>query len=347
MRENSELPVENATRTETSDGGGHAGAQVDIKSGLGAVIGFEIDNRTLGGAGKLQFLGLGAVLVPAFDDLFRLCFLFQTNRNGFGVAVFHRDAVALRAHGECAGDHFGAVELAQKFLRFLLHLFLFVFDERDDVAEDVERGYTGISRTADGLHRDGHHGFEAKPLMDRRESEDQSDGGAVGIGNDVAAVLFVPCLNVDQLNVASVDFRDHQRDVFIHAQRAGVGNDRATRVGKARLEFGGDRGIERGEDHLGRAIGCGRRNLHFGDGGWDRCLEAPARGVRIGLAFGAVGSGQPCHLEPRVVLEHLDKSLSYDAGGAQDSYRNLFHGYMDFITSGELNLGGSRVWEIT
>jgi len=33
------------------------------------------------------------------------------------------------------------------------------------------------------------------------------------------------------------------------------------------------------------------------------------------------------------MLQHLNKSLSYDAGGAQDSYRNLFHGYLDFITS--------------
>ena len=114
------------------------------------------------------------------------------------------------------------VDLAEEFLGFLFHFFFFVLDEGDHVAEDVERGHAGISRAADGLHGDGHDGLEAELLVQRRERQNQADGGTVWIGDDVAAGFLAPGLDVDELDVAAVDFGDHQRDVFLHAQGAGI-----------------------------------------------------------------------------------------------------------------------------
>ena len=35
------------------------------------------------------------------------------------------------------------------------------------------------------------------------------------------------------------------------------------------------------------------------------------------LSFRTIGSGQPRHLEPGMVLEHLDEALTHDAGSAK------------------------------
>ena len=92
-------------------------------------------------------------------------------------------------------------------------------------------------------------------------------------------------------------------------------------VGKLRLQFAGDRGIERGENNLGSAVGLGGRDGHIGDEGGDGGLQSPARRFRIGPALGAIGGGKPGDLEPRMVFQHLDKTLPDDAGGTENSYR--------------------------
>src|SRR5579872_388164 len=246
------------------------------------------------------------------------------------MSVLDRHTVTLRAHGERAWNHFRSVQLAEELAGLLFHFFFFVLDEWNHVAENGKRGNAGISCAADGLHGDGHDGVEAEFLMKGSKSQDEADRGTVRVGDDVAAGLLAPSLDIDQLDVAAVDLGNDKGNVFLHAKGAGIRDYGASGVGKARLEFGGDRGIERGKDDFGSAFWCGGRNLHLPDGRRNRCFEAPARGVRIDLAFGAVGGGQPCHLEPRMVLQHLDKSLTNDASGAKNTYWNLFHGYLEF-----------------
>ena len=81
------------------------------------------------------------------------------------------------------------------------------------------------------------------------------------------------------------------------------------------------RGVERGEDNFGRALRRGRGDGHFCDAGGDRSFETPAGGFGVGAAFGAVGGGEPRDLEPGVVFERLNETLTDDAGGTEDSYR--------------------------
>ena len=134
MREYGKFPIEHAARTEPSDGSGHSGAHVNVEARLRTVGGFEINDRPIGSAGQFQFLGLGAIAVPRSDDFLRLGFSLQPDRDGLCVSIFHRNAVALRAHRERSRNNFGAVQLTQKFPGFLLHFFFFIADVGNHVA---------------------------------------------------------------------------------------------------------------------------------------------------------------------------------------------------------------------
>ena len=126
-----------------------------------------------------------------------------------------------------------------------------------------------------------------------------------------------------QLDVVVIDFRDDQRHILLHAQSAGVGDHSAASVGETRLQLGGDAGIERGEDHFGRAVGRGRRDSHSATLAGIAVFSRQRAASAYGLAFGAVRSGQPRHFEPGMVLQHLDKALPDDAGSAENSDRDF------------------------
>ena len=122
----------------------------------------------------------------------------------------------------------------------------------------------------------------------------------------------------------AVDLRNHQRNVGLHAQGAGVGDDRTAGVGKLRLQFAGDGGIQSGENNLRARLRAWReRSVIFAIVGRDGGFQTPARSFGISSAFRTVGRRQPRHFKPRVMLEHLDKSLPDDARGTENSYRKF------------------------
>src|ERR1019366_3025996 len=184
-----------------------------------------------------------------------------------------------------------------------------------DVAENVEGRDSGISGAADRLHGYRHHRIQRETAMQRSQGEHESDGRAVGIGDGEASGLAAPGLGFDQLNMIAVDFRNHQRDFGLHAQGARIGDDGAPGGGELRLQFTSDRGIEGGEDNFRGAFGLGGNYGHFGDVGGDGGFQTPAGGFGVGAAFRTVGRGQPRDREPRVMFEHLNKSLPDDARG--------------------------------
>ena len=226
----------------------------------------------------------------------------------------------------------------QQFARLLFHLFFFLGDVGDDVAENVERGHAGIARAADRLHGHDHHLLQAEALFQRRQRHHQADGGAIRIGNDKAAAFLPPALRVHQLDVLSVDFRHYQRDIFLHAQRAGISNHRAAVGGEARFQVARNFGVQRGKNHARRSLGHGRRDLHLRHARRNRCAQPPAHGFFVGQSRGPVRGGQPCRLEPGVVLQQLQKPLSDHSGGAQNSNRDFrWHGSQP--SSGHLGPG--------
>ena len=62
-----------------------------------------------------------------------------------------------------------AFELAEQLERLRLHLFFFVADVGDDVAEDVHGGHAGIAGAADGLHGGDKDLLDAEALFDGLE----------------------------------------------------------------------------------------------------------------------------------------------------------------------------------
>src|ERR1035441_1464940 len=156
------------------------------------------------------------------------------------MPIFNGYAIALRAHGKRCGTDAAAFERSEQLLRLLFHLLFFVLDVGDDVAQDVERRNAWVSSSANGLHRYCHDGFELETTMEGSERNYQSNGRAVGIGDGEASRFAVPGLSFDERDVIGVDFRNDQRNVSLHAQGAGIGNDSASGVGKLRLQFAGN-----------------------------------------------------------------------------------------------------------
>ena len=71
-----------------------------VAAGLRTVRRCQIHNWAIGSARQPQLLGLGAKIIPRRDNFLGRGFLFEAHGNRFGVTVFHRHAIALRAHGE-------------------------------------------------------------------------------------------------------------------------------------------------------------------------------------------------------------------------------------------------------
>src|SRR5206468_1213862 len=99
-----------------------------------------------------------------FADFMESGDFFQADGEAFGVAVFYRDAVAVRADTETSLDEASAVPFAEELLRFFFHFFFFAADEGDDVAEDVQRRHTGIASTRNGLHSNDKHFVETESI---------------------------------------------------------------------------------------------------------------------------------------------------------------------------------------
>ena len=102
-------------------------------------------------------------MLPEFPP--RLSFRFEFHRHRFGVAVFNRDSVALRAHFERREVYPGSVESSEELARLLFHLFFFFGDVRNDIAQNIQGRDPGVPRAAHRLHSYDHYGFEFEFLM--------------------------------------------------------------------------------------------------------------------------------------------------------------------------------------
>ena len=161
------------------------------------------------------------------------------------------------------------------------------------------------------------------------EREDKADCGAVRIGHDVAAGLPAPALLLDQIEMVGVDLRHDERYIGCHAKGAGVRDHCASGGGKLRLKFLCDVGIKRGEDDVrqlaGGAFGHVGLQRHPGDVTRQRGVELPPARFTISLARAAVACCQPRNVEPRMIVEQLNKSLANHSGRAQNAYIPTFH----------------------
>ena len=151
------------------------------------------------------------------------------------------------------------------------------------------------------------------------EPHGEDDGGAVGIGDDLALPSAGALLAGDEFQVIGVDFGDEQRHIALHAMVARIRDHDVPGLGESALNFGGDGGVHGGKEQAGRVAGLAVLHGEIGDGIGDDA-EVPCHGVAVLLAGGAVAGAEPDEIEPGMSLEKLDKVLAHHAGGAEDSY---------------------------
>src|ERR1039458_4572424 len=323
VREHSELVVEHPARAKPAHAHRHPIPAVHVEARLRPVRRGIVKDRLRGRQRQFQFLRSGVKLVECRDQLVGTGLPLQLYRHGFGVAIFHRNSIAVCRHAKgCRFDPLVG-QFTEKFAGLLLHLFFFLGDVGNDVAENVERSYSRITCAADGLHGGNEQGLDAEFLMQRRQRHHQSNRRTVRVGNDVSARLLAPILLLDQGSVAGVHFGDDQRDVFLHPKSAGIADHGATGRCKLRLELARDARIQRGEDDPGRAFRSGIRHLHPAYALGDGSLQTPAHGFPIGLSSGTIRSCQPRNFEPGMGFEQLQETLADNAGSAQNSDRNF------------------------
>src|SRR6202042_2713559 len=80
---------------------------------------------------------------------------------------------------------------------------------------------------------------------------------------------------------------------------------------------------------------------HLRDVRGQRRVETPRAGFGVGFAGRAVAGGEPGNVEPGVVREELDESLSDRTGRAKNTYVTPFHNLSRIAQE-----AGSREWGI-
>ena len=121
----------------------------------------------------------------------------------------------------------------------------------------------GITGSAHRLHRDDHQPFPARRLdpPGRAPAPDRSPSSWDWLRRSPLTFRRHDWLSIS-LTWPALTSGITRRNIGRHAQRARIGDDRAACLRELRLQFGSDRGIERGENYLRGTRRGGRRDNH-------------------------------------------------------------------------------------
>jgi len=147
----------------------------EVEAGLRAsVFGGVLDGEDWGG-GEVEAIETFAVegleFCPGGEDFGVGGGGAEFDADALGMAVDDGDAVAVRGEGEGGGIEAGGGGGAEELGYFFLELLFFVLDVGDDVAEDVERSYSGVAGSGDGLHGGDEELVDAKAGFERCEGK--------------------------------------------------------------------------------------------------------------------------------------------------------------------------------
>lgn len=145
--------------------------------------------------------------------------------------------------GECCC---GRVDVAEDFGCFPFDFLFFAGNVRDDVVEDVHAGDAGVAAAGDGLEGgDGDGGEAAEGVVEGFERDDETGGGAVGVGDDEAfGEVVLEALVGDHGEVGGVDEGDHEWGDGVAAVVFGIGEDDEVGVEELGLWGGVSRGVK-------------------------------------------------------------------------------------------------------
>src|SRR5581483_1096660 len=115
--------------------------------------------------------GVAAPFPECRDGRFRRWRIGEPERETDGVSVLDRYAVGVRADHERRVLDGAIMEAAEHLLDLAFDLRLFLADVRNDVAENVERRYAGISGARNRLQRGSKYRPDAEPLVQGRHGD--------------------------------------------------------------------------------------------------------------------------------------------------------------------------------
>ncbi len=180
-----------------------------------------------------------------FDDgsgLLDRCPSTELDRDTDEVSIHHRDSIRLGAHGERRWTEDPSGDRPEEFLRLGFQFFLLAGDQGQGVAEDVEGWDARVSGARDRLQGGDLDRFDAERVGQGFQTQGETDGGAVGVGDDATGTEV---LMIEHLEVIGVDLRDQQRHLGVHPKSRRVGNDHQTTPSQQRLDFTGGGGPQR------------------------------------------------------------------------------------------------------
>src|SRR6266852_6156563 len=93
---------------------------------------------------------------------------------------------------------------SKNLVSLTLNLLFFALDVGDNVAKNIHRGYSRITRSRHGLHRRDNYSIDAKFIMQRLQRQSQDGRGAVRIGDNEAITFLMSLLLFYQASVISV-----------------------------------------------------------------------------------------------------------------------------------------------
>ena len=242
------------------------------------------------------------------------------------MAADHRDADAGAAHLQ--------IRQVQDLAAFVLHLHLLggialeglAADLGDDVIGDLILEHLGLialalaegihlshqldgaagARAADRLIAGGHDALDGTELVQGVDGHQGHDGGAVGVGDDA----LVP------LHILRVDLGDHQGHVLIQAEGAGVVHEHGAGLDDGERVLLGDIVLRRAQHQIQALKGAvgGGHDLHL----------AAVEG-QLGARAAGAGDGTQLRHGELALLQNLHHLAAHRAGGAQNTYLELFH----------------------
>ena len=236
------------------------------------------------------------------------------------MPVEHRHPGRLGADDEGMRLDLAVHQPAEDLVRLALDLRFLAVDERDHVAEQVQRRHTGVSGPGHGLQRRDHH--RAQTELGERAQRQREDGRrAVRVRHDRATPAVGDPLAGQQAEMVRVDLGHDQRHRGVHAIAARVADDDVAGSGELGLQAFGDGSIERREQQLRPATRTRLAHDEVAHGVRARRGQPPGQVAEPAACRSSAGRHPP-QSEPRVALEPRDELLPDCASRAEDANVN-------------------------
>lgn len=232
MTERNKLDIEDRILPHSSDSNRVSAIKFPIQPRLWPILLLKYIDSLLWRREASKSLRLADIVPQSLLDLLNRWRGLLGELEGYAesVAVDDRDAVA-----SGADDNLGAVgvsrslgiDVSENLARLPLNLLLLAADVGDDVINHIERGDTGVATSGNGLEGGNMNGGDgAEGVEEGLERDDETGGGAVGVGNEEAlGEGLYGALVGDNVEMSSVDKGDDEGGDGVPAVVFRVGED--------------------------------------------------------------------------------------------------------------------------